>query len=446
MNSITEIIANNPLASIGLVSLLIPILIHLFNPNRGKIVLIGNLYLIEKVKNKKVTEVKIRQWLLLVTRLLFLTLLTLLLIELLFPKKLTTKQQESIFVSTAWLEHASEEEKNRLMAQRPEKTIYLMRPGFEEIKKNQHLVSNTANQFSLDSLINEAYAKQLLTSNNQIYFDPNTDFLAEDRPLLHLANLANFSFQWIELKPQPRQSISNLEITVFYSSDRIADFEQLKPALDLITQTNSRLELSYHLIPSNIEQLILDKSKSDSPKNSATNLYFWLSSIALPQDLLQEIKQGNILISDSQSTPLNSKLTNINFSELDFNLYHSLPKLTEVESIPVWPSHHGTLLSYKPFGEGRLIQFHTRLNKNWTNLTDGTVMLDLVDKLLAVSVTDQQNPILNSTLYDQNHFSLNPKKQTSIGYQSYRNFLILILTLVWLLERILSESKAYRHD
>lgn len=446
MNFITELIASNPLASLGLLSLLIPILIHLFNPNRGKTVLIGNLYLIEKVKNTKVTEVKIRQWLLLVTRIIFLTTLTLLLIDLLFPKIYSTKKGQSVFVTNAWLMHATKQEKDKLLAKKNEQKIYLMQPGFTRVEDFSNLKSSTPYPYSLDSLIIEAHTKQLLTSKNQVYFSSNNDFLAEYRNSLFLNHHPDILFEWIKLENEPNDSKLTNQIEVYHSADRTSDFKLLKTALDLIVQANAQLTISYHLLPENNDSQLIQQLNNGTLEDSRYKLYFWLSSLELPQVLMRKIEHGSVLIRDSQPPLMNDKLTNISIADLGFNIYHPLPSLNAIESIPVWNTHQGILLSYKPAGKGRLLQFNSRFNDNWNNLADGTTLLDLVGKLLEFSPANNHHQVVNSSLKNHSERSRIKTKSTSINYQSYRNITILILAILWLLERFLAESKVYRHD
>jgi hypothetical protein len=67
------------LALLGLIALVIPVLIHLFNPGKGQLVWIGNIALVKAAQKQLVTERRVSQWLLLLIRMLILLVLTLVL-------------------------------------------------------------------------------------------------------------------------------------------------------------------------------------------------------------------------------------------------------------------------------------------------------------------------------------------------------------------------------
>ncbi|MCJ8269199.1 MAG: BatA domain-containing protein, partial [Psychrosphaera sp.] len=95
-------------ALVGLISLVIPILIHLFNPGKGRLVWVGNINLVRLTKKNAVTERRISRWLLLLLRLLIFTLITLLLAQTYFKGDVSFGEKTITIVSPQWLEQASE--------------------------------------------------------------------------------------------------------------------------------------------------------------------------------------------------------------------------------------------------------------------------------------------------------------------------------------------------
>lgn len=87
----------------GLLALAIPVLIHLVNPGKGKLVWVGDIKLLKGVKNNRVNELKIKRWLLLLVRLLILTLLVLLMAKPYIYGQLKLFGGKTILVSEDWL-------------------------------------------------------------------------------------------------------------------------------------------------------------------------------------------------------------------------------------------------------------------------------------------------------------------------------------------------------
>ncbi|NQZ06192.1 MAG: BatA domain-containing protein [Algicola sp.] len=103
-------------ALVGLISLVIPILIHLFNPGKGRLVWVGNINLVRMSKKNAVTERRISRWLLLLLRLLIFTLITLLLAQTYFKGDISIGNKTLTVVSPQWLEQASESQKQQVLA------------------------------------------------------------------------------------------------------------------------------------------------------------------------------------------------------------------------------------------------------------------------------------------------------------------------------------------
>ena len=94
-----------PSAWWALLTLVIPLLIHLFNRSRGRLVHIGHIDLIRQARKAHVTEVKLAQWLLLLLRLSIFTLAALILLGLAKPG-LSSSDTVTIYLAPAWLKTA----------------------------------------------------------------------------------------------------------------------------------------------------------------------------------------------------------------------------------------------------------------------------------------------------------------------------------------------------
>jgi Aerotolerance regulator N-terminal len=446
MSTVSQFIVSNPLASIGFISLLIPILIHLFNPNRGKTVLIGNLQLIKKAINKTVTEVKLRQWLLLATRLTFLSILTLIIIELIFPKTSSEEQNQAVFVTPAWLQQASEQEKEKVLSTHLEQATHLMTPGFKSITQLSKQKDFPLDNYSLDSLLSEASAKHLLAAKNTIYFNQRTDFLALNRNSLFAINTKETSIEWVQLEESSPNSNQAIPISIFYSSDRAADYKLLHLAFDSLLTTRPQLSIRYLPLPESSGDQLFKQLDNRVPEDTTSEVFFWLSSKPVPEALQQEIRKGSLLFNDSNLVALNNKQTHVSVQGLDFNIYHQLPKRNNKDFIPIWSSPDNSVVSFQPLGKGRLYQFHSRFNPDWNNLKQGAVLLELLEKLLALANTNNNVAVSDTELLVNWNDKPIDDKDLSSSFATHRNLFILLLMIVWLLERVLSESRVYNHD
>jgi aerotolerance regulator-like protein len=446
MSAVSQFIVSNPLASIGFISLLIPILIHLFNPNRGKTILIGNLQLIKKAINKTVTEVRIRQWLLLATRLAFLSILTLIIIELIFPKTSSKEQNQAVFVTPAWLQQASEKEKKNLLSRHLEQAIYLMTPGFKPITQLSKQKDFPLDNYSLDSLLSEASAKHLLAAKNTIYFNQRSDFLALNRHSLFTINPQITSIEWVQLEENSANKNRAIPISVFYSADRAADYELLKLAFDTLLTTKPQLSIRYLPLPESSGNQLFKQLDNKGPEDTTSEVFFWLSSDPVPAALQQKVGKGSFLFNDSNLVALNNKQTHVSVQGLDFNVYHQMPKSNNKNFIPIWSSQDNSIVSFQPLGKGRLYQLHSRFNPDWNNLKQGAVLLELLEKLLALTYTNNNVAVSDAELLVNWNDKLIDDKDLSSSFATHRNLFVLLLMIVWLLERVLSESRVYNHD
>ena len=103
-----------PMALWSLLALGIPVLIHLFNRSRGKLVRIGHIDLIRKARRLQVTEIKLEQWLLLLLRLAIFMLAALILAGL-ARQGLDSSDSPAIYVTPTWLRTATSAQVNDLL-------------------------------------------------------------------------------------------------------------------------------------------------------------------------------------------------------------------------------------------------------------------------------------------------------------------------------------------
>lgn len=116
----------------GLLSLAIPLIIHLFNKSRGRLVRIGSIELVRQSRQRRVTEVKLAQYLLLVLRLLIFFLAALVLAQLV-RQGLATTDNDTAYVAPAWLQNASTAALDDMLTASTDTDTYLLEAGFRPL-------------------------------------------------------------------------------------------------------------------------------------------------------------------------------------------------------------------------------------------------------------------------------------------------------------------------
>lgn len=101
--------AVSTVALVGLLSVLVPIVIHLINPGKGKVVWVGNIDLLKQAKKHRIKEYRIEQWPLLLLRILIFVVLTLILAKVYFNDAITGFAQHHSVVSEGWRASAADD-------------------------------------------------------------------------------------------------------------------------------------------------------------------------------------------------------------------------------------------------------------------------------------------------------------------------------------------------
>lgn len=451
---INEFFLLNPLALFGLISLIIPILIHLFNPSRGKLILVGNIELIKKIKNVRVTEVKINQWLLLLTRLVIFLLLVLLLTQLIKQDKKEYSKQTHIMVTPDWLNNATESDLAELRKNHSSDSVFMLAPSFKKITLDsiEASVERTAtleSSMSIDALLLELQEKGLATQNTIIYA---TNYLAQFLPeKIQTLQRPHFKWRIKQLGPNKRL-LTSLNIAVYYSPSRELDHRYLKLALNTISKI-SEIELVVNHYPI---KAIDKQTKSSFSNETQTDWIFWLSEEAAPKILLEKVKQGSYLFSDKlgdqnqtnrhrkNSITLPIKQTWIRFYSKPFN--QPEPHLRSI-----WYNYKGqTALSQETIHQGKFFRFGSRFHPDWNNLiSDVQFPLILADILSEHPKLNQQKQLSASEIapvLTQGPIESDAKTGLRTSNNPQRPYLLLLVCLLWLFERWLSEKRGITSD
>ncbi|GHF19173.1 hypothetical protein GCM10017044_12160 [Kordiimonas sediminis] len=113
----------NAVGLVGLLTLLIPILIHLFNRSKGRRVVLGSVEFLRTAAMQRVTEIRLKQYLLLAFRLGIFTLATFILAE--FAGNIAgDEDRESVFVTPMWAQSATDTDWQTLEENHPDAVVH----------------------------------------------------------------------------------------------------------------------------------------------------------------------------------------------------------------------------------------------------------------------------------------------------------------------------------
>ena len=445
----------DPVALVGLLSLVVPISIHLFNPSRGKLVLIGNIDFIKKIKNARVTEVKINQWLLLMIRLIIFLLLSVILAGLVKQNAEEFSKQPQLFITQDWLNNMTEEELVELKRHHKDDPVSMLTPDFEEVEIDSLEVTSEITEYifpevRINTLLAEMQARSLASEKTIIYA---TNRLLQYSPE-QVENLSRPDIDWrikqLESKPQytfERQFPNSLNIAVYYSTSRQMDNRYLKLALDTISKI-ARVKLGIKYYPADKADGVNTSNVSDKIES---DWVFWLSEDAIPNVLIEQVKSGSYLFTDMlegvHKTNNNRRVPiAIKIEQSWIHFYSAALTQFNPNSKPIWHNQAGqTALSVEFTQQGKIFRFSSRLNPEWNDLVNKVNFPGILACLLnSRPKMKQQKLISASELVPLVRSSKNDSDITAvvdIVNTPLRPVLLLIICLLWLIERWLSEKR-----
>ena len=426
----------NYAALFGLLSILAPIIIHIINPSRGRIVFIGKIEFIKQVNKLKVTELKLTQWLLLIIRISLLALLTLLIVGLYKKSNPKTFGYSHVYLSTEWLNNSNENDINKLLKEHIEDDVFLLNDNFELISAH--------GKHSLTKLT--AYKEKIknITSLKQssLIEELETNNLQPKKTFLYLTNILNDysdkkavyskDYQWRIKKIEPELIKSTpIAIDVFYDETRLTDVSYLTSAFDYINQNIQLLNLNYHQSPEEILTISNDKQ-----------WIFWLTDTEVSDKILESIIAGNYLLTDVKSS---TRLKSIKASLVPLNgelfaFYdRQQARRIDLESDIIWGNASGSsLLTSKKQGHGKIYQYSSRFHHDWTSLIESSSFPSILNKLLVQVVEDSNQKLVSVSEITNTKYDLS---QIPEHKQPLYRWLILFISILWLLERWLADHK-----
>ena len=430
-----------PNALWALLALLLPILIHLFNRSRGRLVLIGHIDLVRQARRLRVTEVKLAQWLLLLLRLTIFTLAALILAGLARPG-LDSRSGSTSYVTTEWLKTSSLENIETVLSEAEEastNSVFLLQPGFPPIDRSQldkfrqpspPVATEFSNAWPL-------LAERLSTEHHLGKVTVHaTDYVMQygvDRPTLPR------DVDWVLTHPEtaPVMSSNVIRAVIVYDDNHADEAALLGDTLAVLKQ---------HRLPG----LTWSTTRSDTLNEAQLDtdwLIFLTESHAGPGQLALINSATTVLSFAGMGTTENvQQIIKLPFYPFSTFRLHRYTKMDEdVES--AWKNLLATadgnpLLQESRSGPLRLLHFNSRFNPQWSSITQQAEFPEL---FLQLMLNEQQQ--LSRFADARTDFTQLKSDLVKAGTDGplpsrpLQGLLALLLVLLWITERWLSERR-----
>lgn len=391
----------SPWLLFALLSLIVPLAIHLFSKSKGKLIPFGNIKLIQLSKPVRMNEVRLIEHLLLLCRLLVLLFSVLLLAQLYYDDRANNKtnDESNILVTQDWLNNANESELSKLATHTKVSAVYLLSTpseyltseailNWQQNKKQSLMVQQQQNTW----LLVNNYAKTLPDNAKMTVYSTNrlSQFIGDKIPLSN--NIA-----W-QIKKLPASKITDsikalrskaLSVLVLSDDDSKASIGYLTAALSILKETK-------------LKNLTFTFQTNKAKDTLSFDWILYLSSAPVPVSVIEEVNKGSKLIADVK---------------------HS--KNIHVKSTVQW-------------------------NKLVTQLQFPQMLMSLfLDE--SIKTYQMQQQLTNDQIESQLPNNIKISSKILLFSEQFKNpffdkMLILLLVLFWSIERVLSEIKKVKQS
>ena len=446
-----------PWYSLTALAVTLPIVIHLLNRSRGKLVTFAHVALLRSTQAQPTAELRFTELLLLLLRILLLLTAAALLAAPLWQGD--EEEQEIIMLSQDWLNSSSVLEKQQLASRLGTKqAILLDSPAAEDLRQS----------LSSADIVNWQSQSSAAQINLWSKIQSHAKFYAATRPLVIYAT--NRASQYVGSKVALSETLEwhiknvntdnnilekSLSVMLIYQSDRQRDVNYLRAAFSALQQqSKQQIELSI-LSTESFEQSLINGSLSQAQGSKhQTKVIFWLSSAPLAPELLNSNEQTRSIIMDApqlanQQWRLAAKepmLKGLGGNALATQANAAFDKsLSQV----LWQTQQGEpLLSQVNIGSSNLVQFYSRFNSQWNNLTSQPSFPLLLGKLIHTTLSD--SPQLAQQFLDEQQITqkvldkqqVEANRQQSLKHADSNIWLAALLLLLFCIERIYSEKSS----
>lgn len=454
MSELFGLLWQQPWYGLTALAVMLPIIIHLLNRSRGKLVTFAHVALLRSTKPQPTAELRLTQRLLLVLRILLLLIAAALLAAPLWPP--TSSETEIIMLSQDWLNSSNQAEKQQVATRLgKQQAILLDSPAAQE--QSQTLVSediiNWQTQISnkpinLWSKIQSHGANKNTKSPLLVYATNRaSQFVGVKVPVAQ-------PIEWQLTAIDTSSSFAPLSVLLVYQNNRQRDKAYISAALSAL-QKQSRIAITLNSLSETAFTLALTNNNLPT-----SQVVLWLSSAPLAPELLEYRDQQTTIVMDAPK--LESKGDNNQKWHLasPASLLVELagtslaisanPAFAQELSQVLWSTSKGEpLLSQLTTGPTTLVQFYSRFNPDWNNLTVlptfPLILGELVQSALAKQQLTQQTidiQQISQTMADsqlQQTYIVSPYE---LQHSVLQNLLSALLLVLFCIERLYSEKSS----
>lgn len=450
MSDWSGLIWQHPAYGFTALAVLIPIIIHLLNRSRGKLVTFAHVALLRNTAPKPSYELRLSQRLLLLLRMLLLVLAALLLSQPWWPSP--SDKHESILVSVDWLNSSNASDKQQLATRLGEQTAILL-DGPAVATKQQTLspeaIINWSSQ-AVDGTQNiwakiHSHASSLAPQTTMVIYTTNrASQYSGNKMTIHQP--LEWQIKKLDSTALPAQA---LNILLVYQAQRQQDVAAIRAALEaLASQSLGTIEVN------TVTQADFEQSQADSTLLTA-QLVWWLSSAPLAPQLLHGPPPLGVIIDGPDAASeqhWQADSTELLVSALTGHRLagRSNPGFDSQHSELLWQTTQGLpLLSRYSTPTRNVLQFYSRFNPRWSNASSlasfPLLLADLLHTALpamlsANAVLDpaqiEQQPALSPPVSEPAAANIKPVDAPD----TLTALLGLLLVLVFALERLYSEK------
>ncbi len=447
---LSSLFVANPAGLWALLTLLIPVMIHLINRSRGRLVRIGHIELIRKARKLQVTEIKLTQRILLALRVGILLLLALILAGLARPG-LFTRDQATIYVTPTWLKTTDQHAIDQLFSNTKNGTaaVVVLEAGFPQLEESRVNTMRGTSTGSVDSvnvnLSNINAVWPLLTERLSLVRHEGpisvyaTDYFQQfgvSRPALPQA------VEWVISHPDMTPIAEQLSISavVAHDDDRSTDAALISNALRAIKA---------HRLPGLVWELV-NTDQFDIAQVDADWLIL-LSARPVDENILAGINAPTVILTDAGDgahggDTLPVKFPFFPFTSFRLNRLGALVTDKQAKDQMLIRSSAGLpVLQLTMTGTARWLQFNSRFNPDWSTLTEQAEFPELLlQLLLPASQQISRFPDARIEPGRLDRSDEDPLAGQPLTHRSLQTVLTLLLALLWVLERWLSERARTR--
>ena len=414
-------------ALLSCLALLLPIVIHLINPSKGRVIWVGNIEIIKKIKRSKANQLKIKRWLLLLLRIIIFGLLALILSGLIKTQEFSRGENQNVLLTPQWLKAVPPEKIKKTIASHSDKSIYLVTDKLVKID-----IDNVESS-SLKSGISEAVAnttfsqlleaKLSLKSHKSNLWLYTTDLNLSDAG----ASLTYIASDVEVVAHQATQPETGYRVLILAEGTRSIDANIMERALSSLLE-----ESSATITSANIDTF----RTTENPSNSF-DLIVALSSEEF--DPVQLLKPKGLYLTDARNDVFSDSQEFLPLSSQIFKVRRSKEENYPQETI-VWRTQKQLPLLTKVYRDNYTqLHFYGRFHPEFSSFVENSIFLEHMGKLISQFSPVDSWRVSEQALNKDSGFSEAQLKLLESSEQSLHSWLVFLLCFFWLLERLVAE-------